>query len=98
MRKLFGTDGVRGIANRDLTPELALSLSRAAAFVLSEGAPVNRAILVGRDTRISGPMLEAAVVAGLTSAGVDAHLIGVIPTPGVALATRARATRGSRAE
>jgi phosphoglucosamine mutase len=76
----FGTDGVRGVANTELTPELALSLGRAAALVLG---PTGR-IVVGRDTRRSGPLLEAAFVAGLTSAGVDAVLLGVVPTPAVA--------------
>jgi phosphoglucosamine mutase len=77
--RLFGTDGVRGVANADLTPELALSLASAAARVL--GA---RHAVVGRDTRASGEMLEAAVVAGLTSAGCSVVRLGVVPTPGVA--------------
>ena len=76
----FGTDGVRGVANAELTPELALALGRAAAHVLGP-AP---AFVVGRDTRRSGPMLEAAFVAGLASAGVDPLLLGVAPTPAVA--------------
>src|SRR5665811_154074 len=88
MGRLFGTDGVRGVANGDLTAELALDLSVAAAHVLGEaGAFANghrpRA-LVGRDSRASGEFLEAAVVAGLASAGVDAVRVGVVPTPGVA--------------
>ncbi|MGI6081665.1 MAG: phosphoglucosamine mutase [Limnochordia bacterium] len=85
MARLFGTDGVRGVANRELSPELALCLGRAGALVLARniGAP----ILVGRDTRISGDMLEAALVAGITSAGVDALLVGVVPTPAVAFLT-----------
>jgi len=88
MGRLFGTDGVRGLANSDLTAELALDLSVAAAHVLGEaGAFANghrpRA-LVGRDSRASGEFLEAAVVAGLASAGVDAVRVGVVPTPGVA--------------
>jgi len=87
MGRLFGTDGVRGLANHDLTAELALDLSVAAAHVLSDiglfqgHRPV---AIVGRDTRASGEFLEAAVVAGLASAGVDAKCVGVIPTPGVA--------------
>lgn len=87
MGRLFGTDGVRGLANHDLTAELALDLSVAAAHVLSDiglfqgHRPV---AIVGRDTRASGEFLEAAVVAGLASAGVDAKRVGVIPTPGVA--------------
>ena len=79
MGRLFGTDGVRGLANADLTPELALGLSAAAARVLEASAAV-----VGRDTRASGEMLEAAVVAGLTSAGCSVVRLGVVPTPGVA--------------
>jgi len=92
--RLFGTDGVRGLANRDLTAELALDLSVAAAHVLGErgalGAAGRRPVaVVGRDTRVSGQFLEAAVVAGLASAGVDVRLLGVLPTPGVAFLTDA---------
>lgn len=84
MTRLFGTDGVRGVANRDLTPDLALALGRAAATVLaSDGGEV----VVGRDTRVSGPMLEAALVAGLCSGGIDVRLAGVIPSPAVAFLT-----------
>jgi phosphoglucosamine mutase len=85
--RLFGTDGVRGLANYDLTAEVALDLSVAAAHVLSDiGLFVgHRAVaIVGRDSRASGEFLEAAVVAGLASAGVDVRRVGVIPTPGVA--------------
>ena len=89
MARLFGTDGVRGLANADLTPELALALSSAAARVL--GA---RRAVVGRDTRASGEMLEAAVVAGLLSAGCDVELLGVLPTPGVAFLTAGHADLG----
>jgi phosphoglucosamine mutase len=88
--RLFGTDGVRGLANRDLTAELALDLAVAAAHVLGDvGAFVGhrpRAV-VGRDSRVSGEFLEAAVVAGLASAGVDVILLGVAPTPAVAFLT-----------
>lgn len=87
MARLFGTDGVRGVANADLTAELALDLSVAAAHVLSgTGLFVGHrpTAIVGRDTRASGEFLEAAVVAGLASAGVDVKRVGVIPTPGVA--------------
>src|SRR3954465_3320360 len=87
MGRLFGTDGVRGQANTVLTAELALDLSVAAAHVLGEAGAFegHRPIaVVGRDTRISGQFLEAAVVAGLASAGVDVLLLGVLPTPGVA--------------
>jgi phosphoglucosamine mutase len=92
MGRLFGTDGVRGRANTDVTAELALDLSVAAAHVLGEAGVFSghrpRAV-VGRDTRISGQFLEAAVVAGLASAGVDVLLLGVLPTPGVAFLTDA---------
>jgi phosphoglucosamine mutase len=87
---LFGTDGVRGIANRDLTAELALDLSVAAAHVLGDVGAFqgHRPIaVVGRDPRASGEFLEAAVVAGLASAGVDVLRAGIVPTPGVAYLT-----------
>ena len=92
MGRLFGTDGVRGLANRDLTAELALGLSVAAAHVLGEvGAFEGHrpTAVVGRDSRASGEFLEAAVVAGLASAGVDVVLLGVVPTPAVAYLTDA---------
>jgi phosphoglucosamine mutase len=76
----FGTDGVRGVANRDLTPELLTALGRAAARVLSADRP----FVVGRDTRRSGPLLEAALVAGVCSEGADVERVGVLPTPGIA--------------
>jgi phosphoglucosamine mutase len=81
MAQFFGTDGVRGVANRDLTPDLALALGRAAGLVL---APDGGDVIVARDTRISGPMLEGALVAGLCSAGASVRLAGVLPTPAVA--------------
>lgn len=84
MPRLFGTDGVRGVANRDLTPDLALALGRAAGRVL---APGGGHVVVGRDTRPSGPMLEGALIAGLCSAGVDVRRAGIIPTPAVAFLT-----------
>ncbi|WP_203338739.1 phosphoglucosamine mutase [Nocardioides limicola] len=87
MKSVFGTDGVRGLANGDLTAELALDLSVAAAHVLADLGEFegHRPLaVVGRDTRVSGEFLEAAVVAGLASAGVDVLLVGVLPTPGVA--------------
>ena len=84
MARLFGTDGVRGVANSDLTPDLALALGRAAALVI---APRGGEFVVGRDTRLSGPMLEGALVAGLCSAGADVLLAGVIPSPAVAFLT-----------
>jgi phosphoglucosamine mutase len=85
MARLFGTDGVRGLANADLTPELALAVSGAAARVLAEHDLGHRPVAVlGRDPRASGEMLEAAVTAGLTSAGADVLRVGVLPTPAVA--------------
>src|SRR6202008_663018 len=90
MGRLFGTDGVRGVANRELTAELALALGSAAARRLaSSGGPGRRVAVVGRDPRASGEMLEAAVIAGLTSEGVDALRVGVLPTPAVAYLTGA---------
>jgi phosphoglucosamine mutase len=85
MGRLFGTDGVRGLANDDLTPELALSVAVAAARVLAETDSSHPPLaIVGRDPRASGEMLEAAVVAGLTSAGANVLRVGVLPTPAVA--------------
>ncbi len=85
---LFGTDGVRGLANADLTPELALAVASAAARVLVAHDASHRPVaVVGRDPRASGEMLEAAVVAGLTSAGADVLRLGVLPTPAVAFLT-----------
>ena len=87
MARLFGTDGVRGIANQDLTCELAFKLGQAAACVLASN--VHRpTILVGRDTRISGEMLESALVAGICSMGARAVLVDVLPTPAIAYLTR----------
>lgn len=83
MGRLFGTDGIRGVANRDLTPDLALAVGRAAGAVLARGGRV----VVGRDTRLSGPMLEAALAAGLCSSGADVARAGIIPTPAVAYLT-----------
>ena len=90
---LFGTDGIRGVANTELTPELAFEVGRAGAAALSAGQQ-RRVLMVGRDTRISGTMLESAIVAGITSAGCDAVLLGVIPTPGVAYVTRCEQALG----
>ena len=84
--RLFGTDGVRGIANRDLTPELAFRLGEAAGHFLGDKGAGR--IVVGRDTRRSGAMLESALVAGITSGGGDALVCGVVPTPAVALLVR----------
>ncbi|HZG98299.1 MAG TPA: phosphoglucosamine mutase [Nocardioidaceae bacterium] len=90
MGRLFGTDGVRGVANRDLTPELATALAIAAARTLVPSAATGArpTAVIGRDPRASGEMLEAAVVAGLASAGVDCVLLGVLPTPGTAYLTQ----------
>lgn len=84
MGRLFGTDGIRGVANQDLTPDLALALGRAAGRVL---VPDGGEVVIGRDTRVSGPMLEGALVAGLCSAGVRVRLAGVVPSPAVAWLT-----------
>lgn len=81
MPRLFGTDGVRGVANRDLTPDLALALGRAAGMTIAAGGGE---VAVGRDTRISGGMLESALIAGLCSAGVTVKNLGIVPTPAVA--------------
>ena len=86
MARLFGTDGVRGIANVELTPELAFKLGRAAASYFGRETR-NPKIIIGRDTRLSGTMLEAALAAGICSAGGNAHLLGVIPTPAVSYLT-----------
>jgi phosphoglucosamine mutase len=88
MARLFGTDGVRGVANRDLTAELALALGSAAARQRASGR-ARRLAVVGRDPRASGEMLEASVIAGITSEGVDALRVGVLPTPAIAFLTHA---------
>ncbi|MCH5316162.1 MAG: phosphoglucosamine mutase [Eubacterium sp.] len=85
MGRLFGTDGVRGIANKDLTAELALQIGRAAAMVLiKECESAKPTVLIGKDTRASGDMLEAALTAGLTSVGCNVLSVGIVPTPAVA--------------
>ncbi len=89
MGRLFGTDGVRGIAGRELSAQLALDLSVAAAQVLTASGSRRPVAVVGRDPRTSGEFLEAAVVAGLASAGVDVLRLGVLPTPGVAYLVKA---------
>lgn len=90
MGKYFGTDGVRGIANKELTPELAFKLGRYGGYVLSrhEDEKEQPKVLVGRDTRISGQLLESALVAGLLSVGIEVFQLGVISTPGVAYLTK----------
>ena len=87
MGKYFGTDGVRGVANSELTPELAFKLGRYGGYVLTEGI-TNPKVLVGRDTRVSGQMLEGALISGLLSIGVEVVQLGVISTPGVAYLTK----------
>ena len=88
MGRLFGTDGVRGVANRELTPELAFNLGRAGAAVLAGHVSHRPRFLIGTDTRISSGMLEAALSAGLCASGADAISCGVVPTPGIAYLTR----------
>lgn len=88
MGKYFGTDGVRGVANSELTPELAFKLGRVGGYVLTKGAQNRPKVLIGRDTRVSGEMLEGALVAGLLSIGAEVMRLGVISTPGVAYLTR----------
>lgn len=84
MGRLFGTDGARGIANEQLTCELAMNIGRAAAMVLINDEVQHPTILIGKDTRLSGDMLEGALIAGLCSVGANVKLLGVIPTPAVA--------------
>lgn len=84
MARLFGTDGVRGLANTELGCELCVKLGRAAAYVLTKHTHHRPKILIGRDTRLSGEMLQAALCAGLCSFGADVHLLDVVPTPAVA--------------
>lgn len=91
MGELFGTDGVRGVANAELTPELAFRLGRAGAYVLCQGQGT---LYIGRDTRVSGDMLEAALIAGICSTGADAVRLGIIPTPGVAFLTKSTGAAG----
>ncbi len=88
MGVLFGTDGVRGLANQELSPELAFKLGRAGAYILHEETGA-RALVIGRDTRLSGDMLEGALVAGICSVGVDVIRVGVLPTPAIAYLSRA---------
>ncbi len=88
MGRLFGTDGVRGIANTELTCELAMKIGKAAAYVLTKETQHKPKILIGKDTRLSGDMLESALAAGLCSVGATVISLGVIPTPAVAYLTR----------
>ncbi|MBR3610542.1 MAG: phosphoglucosamine mutase [Oscillospiraceae bacterium] len=95
MGRIFGTDGVRGIANEKLDVELALAISRAAGIIIKNEYKGASKVIVGRDTRLSGTMLEAAVAAGLSSVGCDVELLGVVPTPAVAyLVTKLGAAGG----
>src|SRR5216684_3927123 len=88
-RKLFGTDGVRGIANVEpITPETAMRLGRALAHVFKQGPARHHRILIGKDTRLSGYMLETALASGIVSMGADVWLVGPLPTPGIAFLTR----------
>jgi phosphoglucosamine mutase len=87
MGRMFGTDGVRGVANTELTARMAYDLGRAGAYVLTEGAHKPK-ILVAKDTRISGDMLESALISGILSVGAEAVVLGVVPTPAVAYLTR----------
>lgn len=88
MGKLFGTDGIRGVANREITAEMAYRMGLAATAYFGQHTDAQPLILIGRDTRISGPMLESSLAAGICSAGGKAILLGVIPTPAVAYLAR----------
>ncbi len=96
MSQLFGTDGVRGVANKELTGEIAYKVGRAGAYYLSKNYSDGKKplILIGKDTRISGDMLEAALIAGITSVGVNVIKLGIIPTPGVAYLTEQTEANG----
>src|SRR6478735_3962422 len=87
VRKYFGTDGIRGRANGEITPELALKVGQAAGLIFRRGDHRHR-VLIGKDTRLSGYMIETALVAGFTSVGMDVLLTGPIPTPAVGMLTR----------
>ena len=88
MRKYFGTDGIRRIANTELTPGLVYKVAKAGAYVLSKHSDHTPTILIGRDTRISGTLIESAMVAGFLSYGANVKILGVMPTPGVAYLTK----------
>ena len=88
MGKYFGTDGIRGVVNQNLDGELAYRVGVAAAMVLAKGKEGRPCITIGKDTRISGDLLEAALSAGLCAAGADVIPLGVVPTPAVAFVTR----------
>ena len=86
--KYFGTDGIRKIANTELTPQLVYKVAKAGAYVLSNHLNHAPTILIGRDTRISGNLIESAMTAGFLSYGANVKLVGVIPTPGIAYLTK----------
>jgi phosphoglucosamine mutase len=87
MGELFGTDGIRGVANQyPMTPEMAITIGRAVAAIFKKDYKRSK-IIIGKDTRISGDMLEHALVSGICSMGVDVYLVGILPTPGVAFMT-----------
>ena len=88
MRKYFGTDGIRRIANTDLSPSLVFKVAKAGASVLSQHADHTPTILIGRDTRISGTLIESAMIAGFLSYGANVKTLGIIPTPAVAYLTK----------
>lgn len=88
MGRIFGTDGARGIAISELTCEMAMNIGKAAALILTETTTLKPKILIGKDTRISCDVLEAALIAGICSVGADVHLLGVVPTPAVAYLVR----------
>src|ERR1700735_556257 len=87
IRKHFGTDGIRGLANKVITPDLAMRVAQATGVLFQRGEHRHRAV-IGKDTRLSGYMIENAMVAGFTSIGIDVLLLGPVPTPAVALLTR----------
>jgi phosphoglucosamine mutase len=94
-KKLFGTDGVRGVANHELKGELAFKLGRIGGYYIIKNIEKNKPkIIIGKDTRLSGDMLEAALMAGLTSVGIDVYRLGIIPTPGVCYLTREKNVDG----
>ena len=88
MRKYFGTDGIRRIANSELTPELVYKVAKAGAYALAKHTDHAPTILIGRDTRISGTLIESAMIAGFLSYGANVKTLGVMPTPAVAYLTR----------
>lgn len=88
MRKYFGTDGIRRIANTELTPELVYKVAKAGAYVFSKHASHTPLVLIGKDTRLSGNLIESSMTAGLLSYGANVIHLGVLPTPAVAFLTR----------